>query len=60
MLNVVNTNFNKKQNADSVKAMNSFYERAYSLIGDQNAKDAFDQNAQVWAGRVLNDDICLC
>ena len=42
VLNVVNTNFNKKQNADSVKAMNSFYERAYSLIGDQNAKDAFD------------------
>ena len=42
VLNVVNNNFNKKQNADSVKAMNSFYERAYSLIGDQNAKDAFD------------------
>ena len=42
VLNIVNTDFNKKQNADSVKAMNSFYERAYSLIGDQNARDAFD------------------
>ena len=42
VLNIVNTDFNKKQDADSVKAMNSFYERAYSLIGDQNARDAFD------------------
>jgi len=42
VLNIVNTDFNKKQNADSVKAMNSFYDRAYSLIGDQNARDAFD------------------
>ncbi len=42
VLNIVNTDFNKKQEADSVKAMNSFYERAYSLIGDQNARDAFD------------------
>jgi hypothetical protein len=46
VLNIVNTDFNKKQKADSVKAMNSFYERAYSLIGDENAKDAFDINKE--------------
>ena len=34
--------FNKKQSADSVAAVNSFYERAYGLINDENARAAFD------------------
>lgn len=42
VLDIVNTDFNEKQNADSVGAVNSFYNRAYSLIGDQNAREAFD------------------
>ena len=42
VLDIVNTEFNKKEDADSLVAMNSFYQRAYSLIGDQNAREAFD------------------
>jgi len=42
VLDIVNTDFNKKQNADSVSAVNSFYNRAYSLIGDEHARTAFE------------------
>ena len=42
VLDIVNTDFNKKQNADSVSAVNSFYNRAYSLIGDEHARAAFE------------------
>lgn len=42
VLDVVNADFNKKQSADSVAAVNSFYERAYGLINDENARAAFD------------------
>ena len=42
VLDVVNADFNKKQSADSVAAVNSFYERAYGLINDENARVAFD------------------
>ena len=42
VLDIVNTEFNKKEDADSLTAVNSFYQRAYSLIGDQNAREAFD------------------
>ena len=42
VLEIVNTDFNRKQQADSISAVNSFYTKAYSLIGDEKAKDAFD------------------
>ena len=42
VLEIVNTDFNSKQSADSIDAVNSFYKRAYSLIGDKNASEAFD------------------
>ena len=42
VLDIVNTDFNTKQSADSVKAVNSFYQRAYGLIGDETASEAFD------------------
>ena len=42
VLEIVNTDFNKKQEADSITAVNSFYTRAYGLIGDHNAREAFD------------------
>ena len=42
VLDIVNTEFNKKEDTDSLTAVNSFYQRAYSLIGDQNAREAFD------------------
>jgi len=51
VLDIVNTDFNKKQNADSVSAVNSFYNRAYSLIGDQDARDAFDLEKESAATR---------
>jgi len=42
VLDIVNTDFNQKQEADSIDAVNSFYNRAYSLIGDENAREAFN------------------
>lgn len=42
VLDIVNTDFSKKQSADSITAVNSFYQRAYGLINDENARAAFD------------------
>ena len=42
LLEIVNKNMNQKVNSDAVKAMNTFYEKAYDLVGDQKAQDAFD------------------
>jgi hypothetical protein len=42
VLDIVNTDFNEKQSEDSIAAVNSFYQRAYGLIGDENARVAFD------------------
>lgn len=41
-LDAVNDYFVKKDKSDNVKAMNTFYERAYSLISSPAARDAFD------------------
>ena len=41
-LNAVNKNFSTLTNADNVSAMNTFYERAYNLLGSAEAKAAFD------------------
>lgn len=41
-LESVNQYFSSRHNADSVTAMDSFYERAYSLISSPQARDAFD------------------
>lgn len=41
-LTSVNEYFSSRHNADSVTAMDSFYERAYSLISSEKARDAFD------------------
>tara|TARA_A100001037_G_scaffold66158_1_gene58407 strand:+ start:429 stop:1748 length:1320 start_codon:yes stop_codon:yes gene_type:complete len=46
VLDIVNTDFNSKQSADSIDAVNSFYQRAYSLIGDVKASEAFDLNKE--------------
>ena len=42
VLDIVNADFNQKQSGDSIAAVNSFYQRAYGLIGDENARVAFD------------------
>ncbi len=41
-LEAVNAYFKEKEKSDSVKAMDTFYERAYSLISSQSAREAFD------------------
>ncbi len=45
-LDAVNEYFATRQRADTVKAMDSFYERAYSLISSEKARDAFDINKE--------------
>ena len=42
VLDIVNSEFNSKESSDSIKAVNSFYNKAYKLIGDINASEAFD------------------
>ncbi|MCA9267683.1 MAG: DUF1501 domain-containing protein, partial [Planctomycetales bacterium] len=41
-LEVVNNRFGQQQASDSVKAMDTFYERAYSLVASPQAREAFD------------------
>lgn len=41
-LDAVNKKFSSLTSADSVTAMNTFYERAYNLLGSVEAKEAFD------------------
>jgi len=45
-LQAVNANFSSSTVADNVTAMNTFYERAYSLLGSPEAKAAFDLNKE--------------
>ncbi len=42
MLDAVNEHFANKEKADSLDAVDSFYERAYSMISSPEARDAFD------------------
>src|SRR5579872_4784030 len=46
MLSAVNEHFNKKEKADGLTAMNTFYDRAYSLISSQAAREAFNIEAE--------------
>jgi hypothetical protein len=41
-LEAVNAHFSSKQSSDAVKAMDTFYERAYNLISSEKARLAFD------------------
>ena len=42
MLDVVNGYFRVKETSDSLDALDTFYDRAYSLISSQQAREAFD------------------
>jgi hypothetical protein len=42
MLDVVNGYFREKEKSDSLDALDTFYDRAYSLISSQQAREAFD------------------
>ena len=45
-LEAVNDHFAKKEKSDSLAAMNTFYDRAYSLISSQAAREAFNIAAE--------------
>ncbi|MCU0715113.1 MAG: DUF1501 domain-containing protein [Pirellula sp.] len=45
-LEAVNMHFQKKQNADAINAMDTFYQRAYSLISSEKAREAFNIEAE--------------
>ena len=42
----MNDYFAKKEKADSLSAMDTFYDRAYSLISSQEAREAFNIAAE--------------
>lgn len=46
MLAAVNDHFAQKEKDDSLKAMDTFYDRAYSLISSEKAKNAFNINLE--------------
>src|SRR5262249_11529790 len=46
MLDAVNDYFATREKGDSVKAMDTFYQRAYGLISSQKAREAFNINAE--------------
>ena len=46
MLSAVNDYFATKEKSDSLDAVDSFYDRAYSLISSEKARDAFDINKE--------------
>src|SRR5207344_397869 len=45
-LEAVNDYFNKKEKSDSLSAMNTFYDRAYSLVSSSQAREAFNIDAE--------------
>ncbi len=46
MLEAVNDHFAAKEKSDNLVAMDTFYQRAYSLIGSAKAREAFNINAE--------------
>jgi uncharacterized protein (DUF1501 family) len=46
MLDAVNQHFIAREKADGIEAMDTFYQRAYSLISSQKAREAFNINAE--------------
>src|SRR5439155_23462259 len=46
MLEAVNAHFAASEKADPIEAMDTFYQRAYSLISSPKAREAFNINAE--------------
>jgi uncharacterized protein (DUF1501 family) len=46
MLEAVNEHFTSREKADGLEAMDTFYQRAYSLISSEKAREAFNINAE--------------
>jgi uncharacterized protein (DUF1501 family) len=51
ILDAVNDHFRTKEEADSLDAVDSFYQRAYSMISSQQAREAFNIEAEPEAVR---------
>ncbi|MCE3015236.1 MAG: DUF1501 domain-containing protein [Pirellula sp.] len=45
-LDAVNSHFQQKQKSDAINAMDTFYQRAYSLISSEKAREAFNIEAE--------------
>jgi hypothetical protein len=45
-LDAVNSYFHAKEKSDAIDAMDTFYDRAYSLISSKEAREAFNINAE--------------
>ena len=46
LLDVVNDHFNNSEKADSLDAVDTFYQRAYAMISSKKAREAFDINKE--------------
>ena len=46
VLDAVNEHFAKKEKSDNIAAMDTFYQRAYSLISSEKAREAFNIGAE--------------
>ena len=46
ILDAVNDHFKTKEKGDSLDAVDSFYQRAYSMVSSQKAREAFDINKE--------------
>jgi uncharacterized protein (DUF1501 family) len=46
VLDAVNAHFARKEKSDNIDAMDTFYQRAYSLISSAKAREAFNINAE--------------
>ena len=46
LLDIVNDHFRKQEESDAMDAVDTFYQRAYSLISSQKAREAFDINKE--------------
>ncbi len=42
LLDIVNDHFRTREQSDTISAMDSFYQKAYSLVSSQPAREAFD------------------
>lgn len=51
MLDVVNEHFRNQEKADALDALDTFYQRAYSMISSEKARTAFDINQETDALR---------
>ena len=46
MLDAVNAHFRAKEESDALSALDTFYQRAYSMISSEKAREAFDINKE--------------